>query len=116
MAQVFSRIILSGATNGAGIPLLSGSDTVIHANAGGSTTDEIWLYAANQSATATTCTLFWAQAQTGGSQSIVTTITPNSGLTLLIPGLMLQGGLYVSGRAGASSAIVVYGFVNRITG
>lgn len=115
MTQIFSRLSLSGASNGVGVALNNSSDTVVHATAGGSTLDEIWLYAANQGANTTTCTLYWGQTQTNGSQSIVTSLARNSGLTLLIPGLILRDGLYVSGRAGAASSIVVYGFVNRIT-
>jgi hypothetical protein len=82
--------------------------------------DELWLYAANQGAVTTSVQLWWAQpaANTGngsGGSKIEATLTVASGLTLLVPGLVLNSGLYVNCSASTASTIVVYGFANRIT-
>ncbi len=46
----YSKVLLSGSTNGKGIKIASSSTTVHTAIAGTSSIDEIWLYAVNSSA------------------------------------------------------------------
>jgi hypothetical protein len=47
------------------------------------------------------------------------TVTAESGLVLLVPGLILQGkastGLILLGAAATGSEVTVFGYVNRIT-
>lgn len=114
MAQQFSRVHLSGGSNGSGVLALSSPVSTVHYTGG--SIDEVWLYAANQGPSTTSVQIFWAQPSPGVSGSkIEATIAPASGLTLLVPGLILNAGLYITCTASISNYIVVYGFANRIS-
>ena len=117
----YSKVQLSGSTDGTGIELAvdSGTFTTIHTTTTTvSTLDEIWLYASNTDATDRKLTLKF-----GGTDDpddlIEQTIVAESGLTLLVPGLALSGkastGLIVLGAAAVASKVTVFGYVNRIT-
>lgn len=112
----FSKQVLSGSTNGRGIEVTAtaiGSGTTIH-TASSASLDEIWLYAANQTATAQTLTIGWGA--TTAEDTIDILIPGDSGLILVVPGLILTNSLVV--RAAATNApddITIFGYVNRIT-
>lgn len=119
--STFTKQILSGSTNGAPIKIAatSSTGTTIHATGTSSTTiDEIWIYAFNSSASADTLTI-----QFGGTTSpdndIVLTIPSKSGLTLVVPGLILKGtgsaATTVYAYAGTTNVITITGYVNRIS-
>ena len=114
----FSKEMLSGSTDGQGINIATTATpgTLIHtAVSGTSDIDEIWLYGVNaDSATDQKITLEWGGV-TAPNDHIEITITKESGLWLIAPGIPLQNGLVVRGFAGASSDIIIYGYVNRIT-
>lgn len=110
------------AGTGLGIPVTattSGSlGTVIHtASATPTTIDEVWLYAQNYDTVDRKFTVQWG-GFTAGTNEIEYTVKAENGLYLIISGLILQGNAtarVVSAYAATGTAIVVYGYVNRIT-
>ena len=117
----FSKITLSGSTNGRGISVIaSGSPgTTIHATGTSSTTkDEIWIYAVNESTTDRKLTIeFGAASQTDRIES---TVKAESGLYLIIPGLILTGtgsaaNTVTAFASGFGQDINIFGYVNRIS-
>jgi hypothetical protein len=117
----FSKITLSGSTDGRPIKVAAtsiGSGTTIHtASTTTSVYDEIWLYAMNSHTSNVKLTLGW-----GGTSDpddlIELTITAESGLVLVAPGLLLKGNataLIVKAAAASANYITLHGYVNRIT-
>jgi len=112
----FTKAILSGSTSGKGIPVvaIATAGTLIHtAVAGASAIDEIWLYAVNTSTSAVKLTVEYGAA-TAPDNNIELTVAAESGLVLVSPGLILNGGLTVKAFAATASVIVLYGYVNKI--
>ena len=114
----YSKIILSGSTDGKAIAVAATATpgTLVHTGSATATTiDEIWLYAMNQSAADIKLTVEWGGVTTG--DLIEQTITTEAGLTLVAPGIIIKGvagGLDV--RAFAPGAgINIFGYVNQIT-
>lgn len=115
----YSKQALSGATTGVPIAVAatSSTGTTIHATGTSSTTiDEIWLYATNTSTAAVVLTI-----QYGGTATlnqIQQTIPANSGLTLIVPGLILTGtgaaANTVYAYAGTTNVVNISGYVNRV--
>ena len=115
----YSKQSLSGASQGLPIAVVAtaSTGTTIHATGTSSTAfDEIWLYATNTSTAAVVLTI-----QYGGTATvnqIQQTIPANSGLTLIIPGLVLTGtgsaANTVYAYAGTASVINISGYVNRV--
>jgi hypothetical protein len=111
-----SRIPLSGSTDGRGILVAAtaSSGTTIH-TATSSTTDcdVITIYAYNSSASAVTLTL-----QHGGTTAvnddIKLSIPALSGLTLVIPDLVLRNSLVLRAYAGTANVVTIHGFANRV--
>ena len=113
----FSKVLLSGSTNGKAILVAATATagTTIHTATSGSTDlDEIWLYAVNSSASTVKLTLEWGEA-TAPNGNIELTINAEAGLVLLTPGLLLQNSLVVKAFAATANVITIHGFVNRIT-
>jgi hypothetical protein len=116
----FSKIPLSGSTDGRGIHLddaATPGKTIHTGSTSTSVIDEIWLYAMNYDTTDRKLTIEWGGATAGGD-IIEQTITAESGLVLVVPGLIIKGNataLVVAGFAATTSAINIFGYVNRIT-
>jgi hypothetical protein len=117
----FSKVLLSGSTQGKAIKVAAtaSTGTTIHATGTSSSIiDEVWLYAYNSSAGAVTLTI-----QFGGTTSvdndIKLSIPATSGLTLVVPGLTLTGtgsaANTVYAYAGTTNVITISGYVNRIS-
>lgn len=114
----YNKVILSGSTNGKQIIVsgsASGGAVTIHTAVSGELDmDEIWLWATNSQVAAVKLTLEW-----GGTSSpddnIEVTIPGESGLFLVVPGLVLQNDLVVKAFAATENVIMIVGFVNRIT-
>jgi len=88
--------------------------TIIHtAQTGTSGIDEIWLYAVN--ATSSDVKLTVQFGGTATAENIELTITAESGLVLVSPGLTLNNSLEVRAFAGTANAINIAGYVNRIS-
>ena len=119
----FSKELLSGSTQGKAIKVAattSGSaGTTLHATGTSATIeDEVWLYAYNSSASTVALTIQWGGV-TAVDNEIKLNIPSLSGLTLVIPGLILTGngttGLSLAALAATTNVITVTGYVNRIT-
>lgn len=112
----FTKTLLSGSTNGKAILVSATASpgTDIHtAVAGTSSLDEIWLYAANSSSSDDKLTIEWGET-TAPKGNIELTIPGESGLTLIIPGLLLQNSLVIRAFASTANVICIHGYVNRI--
>ena len=115
----FTKNHLSGSTDGKGIKVVqtATAGTTIHT---GSTNTaqfhEVWLYAVNSSASAVKLTIEWGEA-TAPDGNIELSVAAESGLVLVVPGLVLQGNataLVVKAFAATANVIVVHGYVNEI--
>jgi hypothetical protein len=119
----FAKVVLSGGSQGKAIKVAattSGSaGTTIHTTGTSSTAiDEVWLYATNSSSVNVVLTIQWGGVTAVDNETKLT-IPPNSGLTLVIPGLILTGtgsaGNVISAYAATTNVITISGYVNRIT-
>jgi hypothetical protein len=116
----FSKLILSGSTDGKGIKVVqtATAGTTIHTGSSTATTiDEIWLYAVNTDSTDRKLTIEW-----GGVASpddlIEYTVKAENGLYLIAAGLLIKGNatpLVVRAFAATANVISIHGYVNRIT-
>lgn len=112
----FSKLPLSGSTNGRQILISATSTpgTIIHtAVSGTSSLDEIWLYAVNTSTTAVKLTIEYGGVSAPGDH-IELTISGESGLVLVSPGLILQNSLVVRAFAATTNVVAINGYVNRV--
>ncbi len=116
----YSKIHLSGSTDGKLIKVAqtATAGTTIHTGSSTATTyDEVWLYAVNSDTTDRKLTI-----EFGGTSApddlIEQTITAESGLLLVVPGLVIKGNataLVVRAFAATANVVMVGGYVNRIT-
>ena len=111
----YAKLLLSGSTDGKAIKVVAVATlgTLIHA-AHATDLDEIWLYAVNSQAAAVKLTIEWGEA-TVPDGNIEVTIPGESGLVLVVPGLILTNSLNVNAFAGTASVVMIHGFVNRVT-
>jgi hypothetical protein len=108
----YSKVLLSGSTNGKAISV-TGNPTTIHtAQAGTTGLDEVWIYAHNVHDTTLTLTINFGGNQ--GDDQIMLDIVPDSGLVVVIPGLPLNNAQVIEGSA-SNNSIAITGYVNRIT-
>lgn len=113
----FSKLPLSGSTNGRQILVAATATagTLIHtAVSGTSSLDEIWLYAVNTSTSSVKLTIEYGGVS-APEDHIELTISGESGLVLVSPGLILQNSLVVRAFAGTTNVIAISGYVNRIS-
>ena len=105
------------ALNPAGGTPAGSLGTVIHtASTTPATIDEVWIYAQNYDATDRKLTIQWG-AFAAGVNEIEYTVKAENGLYLICPGLIMQGNAtakVISAYAATATAIVLYGYVNRI--
>ena len=112
---VFSKELLSGSTNGRLIKVAATATagTTIH-TAHATAEDEIWLYAVNSDTTDRKLTIEFG-GTTSPDDLIEQTITAESGLILVVPGLVLTGSVVVRAFAATANVVMIGGYVNRIT-
>lgn len=114
----FAKKPFSAGTTGKGILISNTADTLIHSTTTSTTTtDEIWLYCSNVTTTATKLTVKFG-GTTEAADFIEITVPGESGLVLVVPGLILISAgtaLDVNCRAGAANALLAFGYVNRIS-
>jgi hypothetical protein len=116
----FSKIVLSGSTDGRGIKVAAtaSAGTTIHtASSTATTLDEIWLYVQNTSASSVKLTVQWG-GTTSPDDDIEVTVAAEAGLMLVAPGLILKGNatpLVVRAFAATTNVLTIHGYVNRIT-
>ena len=116
----YSKLAFSAQTDGQPIKVAATASpgTTIHTTGTSSSVqDEIWLYAYNSDTTARLLTIQYG-GTTAVDDDIKITIPSQSGLTLVIPGLILTGtgsaGNSVLAYAATTNVITVSGYVNRI--
>ena len=114
MATTFTKVVLSGSTNGKQIKIAASATpgTTIH-TASATALDEIWLWAVNSSTTAVKLTVEWGEA-TAPDGNIEVTVPGESGYLMVVPGLVLTNSLVVKAFAGTANVLLVNGYVNRI--
>jgi hypothetical protein len=108
---------LSASDKGRGVKVAAtGSPgTLIHealGNVAANDWDEVTLYAVNSSTSAVKLTIEWGGTSSPDDQ-IEITIPAESGLTQVIPGLILNEGVSVRAFAATANVILLHGFVNR---
>lgn len=118
---LFSKQLLSGSSQGRAIKVVAtaSTGTTIHATGTSSTIiDEVWLYAYN-SATGNVLLTIQYGGTTAVDHDIKIIVPSQSGLTLIVPGLILTGtgaaANTVFAYADTTNVITISGFVNRIT-
>ena len=109
---------LSGSTDGYGIEITqtSTAGNTIHQTVAGTaagTFHEIWLWAQNNHTADVVLTIEYGDVD--HAQNITVTIPSKAGLVPVVPGLILQNGLYVKAFAATTAVIALLGFVNSIT-
>lgn len=117
----FSKEPLSASTNGRMVLVAATATagTLIHATGTSSTIeDEIWLYAVNSDTTNRKLTIEFG-GTTSPNDLIELTVAAESGLVLVVPGLILTGtgsaANNVRAFAATANVISIGGYVNRIT-
>jgi len=119
----FTKVLLSGSSQGKAIKIAattSGSNgTTLHATGTSSAViDELWLYAYNSSSSAVVLTIQWGGI-TAVDNEYKLSIPATSGLTLVVPGLILTGdgttATTTRAYAGTTNVITISGYVNRIS-
>lgn len=117
----FTKVALSGSTQGKGIKVVAtaSTGTTIHATGTSSSIiDEVWLYAYNSSTGPITLTIQFG-GTTAVDNDIKIDIPATSGLTLVVPGLILTGtgaaANTVYAYAGTANVVTISGYVNRIS-
>jgi hypothetical protein len=116
----FSKQLLSGSTNGRPIKVVatSSTGTTIHATGTSSSViDEVWLYAYNSHTSTVLLTIQFGGTSTP-DDDIKISIPSQSGLTLVVPGLILRGtgsaATTIAAYAATTNVITLSGYVNRI--
>jgi hypothetical protein len=114
----FSRVLLSGSTNGKPIPVAATATpgTLIHtAIAGVVGSDEIYLWASNVTNAAATLTVEWGGVTDPGDHLVKQLSIPaNSPPVPISAGIPLNNSLIVRAFGGTASALNIIGEVNRI--
>lgn len=112
----YTKRALSGSTNGRPILVAATATlgTTIHTAVSGTADfDEIWLWAVNADTTNRKLTIEFGGATAPGD-IIEVTIPAESGLVLVVPGLVLQNGLVVTAFCATTNVVSIAGYVNRI--
>ena len=117
----FTKVALSGSTQGKAIKVAAtaSTGTTIHATGTSSTIiDEIWLYAYNSASGNVLLTIQYG-GTTAVDNDIKITLPSQSGLTLIVPGLMLTGtgaaANTVYAYADTTNVVTISGYVHRIS-
>lgn len=116
----FAKTVLSQSTDGRGILIAQTATpgTLVHTGSTStSVLHEIWLYAVNTSTSAVKLTIEWGAA-TAPNDNIELTVSPESGLVLVAPGLLIKGNataLTVRAFAATTNVIAIHGYVNTIS-
>lgn len=117
----FSKQLLSGSTGGRLVKVAATSTpgTTVHATGTSSSIiDELWLYAVNSSTSDVKLTIEYGDTSSP-DDLIEFTVPAESGLYLIVPGLILTGtgaaARTVRAFAGTTNVINIGGYVNRIS-
>ena len=115
----YSRVLLSGSTNGRAIPVAATATpgTTIHtAVSGTSSFDEVYAWVSNVTGSAATLTIEWGGVTDPGDHMVkALSIPANSPPIPIITGQVLNNALVVKAFSGTASALNITGFCNRIS-
>ena len=114
MATTITRLPFSGSADGQGIKVAATASpgTLVH-TAHATATDEVWLWAVNSSTSTVKLTVQFG-GTTDPDDSIEAGIDPESGLFLIVPGLVLSNSKVVRAFAATANVLAVHGYANRI--
>jgi len=114
----YSRVLLSGSTNGRPIPVVATATpgTLIHTAVAGITAfDEPYIWASNVTGAAATLTLQWGGVTDPGDHMVKSVSVPaNSPPIPIATGQNINNGLVIRAFSGTASAINITGHANRI--
>ena len=117
----YSKIPFSGSTNGRGVLVNTTSSNTCVVHTGSTNTSvqhEIWLYAQNTDATDRKLTIEFGGV-TSPNDIIESTITAESGLVLVIPGLILTGNAStaptITAFAATADVVTLHGYVTVVS-
>jgi hypothetical protein len=113
----FSKQLLSGSTNGRLVKVAATATpgTTLHTGVSGtSDIDEVWIWAVNSDTSARKLTIEYGGVA-APDDLIEITIPAESGLVLVVPGLILQNSLVIKAFAATANVVLCGGYVNRIT-
>jgi hypothetical protein len=126
--MAFSKIILTGSTNGRGISItgiLPSTANLVHTAITGAGTemDEVYVYVVNTATKTLEARVRWAVTAANATdindRNIQVSVTQGSGPVLVVPGWPLRDAnrveAYATVAGTATGGIVVYGYANRIT-
>lgn len=111
----FSKLPFSGSTNGKAILIsqtATAGDLIHTAQSGTAGLDEVWLYASNNSETTVKLTVEYGGVTS--AEHIELNIPGESGLVLVVPGLVLNNAQVVRAFAATTNVISISGYINRI--
>ena len=115
----YSRILLSGSTSGKSIKVAqtATAGTLIHTAVSGATSfDEIYLWVTNTDTSARTLTIEWGGVTDPDNLLTKAFSVSASNLPfLVVPGIVLNGGLIVRAFASVANVLLITGYVNRIS-
>ena len=117
---VFTKMPLSGSTDGRNIAVAATATpgTTIHtatASSGVDSLDEVWVWAGSTSASAVQLGLTFGGGNQPGDQICSTVPVEYTGLTLVVPGLVMRNSTVLTATASAAGKVNLSGFVNRIS-
>lgn len=116
MTTTITKTLLSGSTNGRPVKVAATATagTTIHtATSTSGELDEVWVWAQNTDSVGRKLTVEFG-GTTSPDDLIEVTIPAEGGLVLVVPGLVVNGGVVVRAFAATANVVTISGFVNRI--
>ena len=115
--MAYTKQKLSGSTNG--LPILIAATatpgTAIHTAVTGTTSyDEVWLWAINTSTNSNVKLTIQYGGTTDPDNHMEYYLPAESGMKLVVPGLLIQNELLIKAFASTANVITISGFVNNI--
>lgn len=110
-----TKVKLSGSTDGKGVKVAatSSSGTTIH-TAHATALDEVWLWCVNSDTVNRKLTVQFGDT-TSPDSDIEVSIPGESGLVLVVPGLVLTNSAVVRAFCATANVVILHGYVNRIS-
>ena len=113
--MVYTKVKLSGSTDGRMIKVVqtATAGTAVH-TAHATSLDEVWLWAVNSDTTPRKLTIEFGGV--AAPDDLIEVMVPaESGLMLVVPGLILTNSLAVKAFCASANVVMVGGYVNRIS-
>ncbi len=118
VGDTIGKAKLSGSTSGMGIKVVATATagTLIHTATGGATNlDEVVLYVVNTHTGAVDLTIEYGGVTDPDNLINKDSIPVESGLYLIVPGLVLNGGLVIRAFASVANVLIIFGYVHHLT-